>query len=243
MCFTAKHMVLTRSENKSWIFKNAALFTHFSDIFRQENPKFFGCFRVGELVRSIRSIIQQFSFTFNFLEDCFHRSFRRRQSVFFHFPWTGKCLENAWKPRVVQRSRVGQRKEVRCFWRFLAVCVEKTRCYRRFTECGYSHAFSSSCRSIVVRKIGIYSYIYRCFTPLTIWTSIDMFTSIDMLYFGEALFSSMKKKPNKTTTTTKTATPFHQSMPVWIKQIMACKSMSAFKQPLNIVAREKIKNG
>ena len=212
MCFTAKHMV-TRSENKSWIFKNAALFTHFSDIFRQENPKFFGCFRVGELVRSIRSIIQQFSFTFNFLEDCFHRSFRRRQSVFFHFPWTGKCLENAWKPRVVQRSRVGQRKEVRCFWRFLAVCVEKTRCYRRFTECGYSHAFSSSCRSIVVRKIGIYSYIYRCFTPLTIWTSIDMF--IIHIYFGEALFSSMKKKTKQNNNNNKnghTVSPKHAGL-------------------------------
>ena len=114
VCFTAKHMVLTRSENKSWIFENAALFTHFSDIFRQENPKFFGCFRVGELVRSIRSIIQQFSFTFNstktivFLmlrmrcqmrkrfvfvaywcfpvtEDCFHRSFPSKTERFLPF--------------------------------------------------------------------------------------------------------------------------------------------------------------
>ena len=49
-------------------------------------------------------------------------------------------------------------------------------------------------------KNGIYSYIYWCFTPLTTWTSIDMF--IIHTCFGEALFSLMKKKTKKTTTTT-----------------------------------------
>ena len=85
-------------------------------------------------------------------------------------------------------------------------------------------------------KNGIYSYIYRCFTPLTTWTSIDMF--IIHICFGEALFSLMKKKTKKTTTTTKKATSFHQSMPVWIKQIIACKPLSAavccFKESFTI---------
>ena len=49
-------------------------------------------------------------------------------------------------------------------------------------------------------KNGIYSYIYWCFTPLTTWTSIDMF--IIHTCFGEALFSLMKKKTKKTTRTT-----------------------------------------
>ena len=44
-------------------------------------------------------------------------------------------------------------------------------------------------------KNGIYSYIHRCFTPLTIWTSIDMF--IVRICFGEALFSLMKKQKQK----------------------------------------------
>ena len=44
-------------------------------------------------------------------------------------------------------------------------------------------------------KNGIYSDIHRCFTPLTIWTSIDMF--IVCICFGKALFSLMKKKQNK----------------------------------------------
>ena len=87
-------------------------------------------------------------------------------------------------------------------------------------------------------KNGIYSYIYRCFTPLTTWTSIDMF--IIHICFGKALFSLMKKKKTKktTTTTTKKATSFHQSMPVWIKQIIACKPLSAavccFKESFTI---------
>ena len=55
-------------------------------------------------------------------------------------------------------------------------------------------------------KNGIYSYIHRCFTPLTTWTPIDMF--IIHIYFDEAFFSLMKKK---TTTTTKTATPFQST--------------------------------
>ena len=48
-CFIAKHMVFTGSENKFWIFENAAFFMHFSDIFRQENPKFSRSFQLGEL--------------------------------------------------------------------------------------------------------------------------------------------------------------------------------------------------
>ena len=48
-----------------------------------------------------------------------------------------------------------------------------------------------------------------------------------------------KTKTKKTiTTTTKTATSFHQSMPVWIKQIIACKPLSAavccFKESFTI---------
>ena len=83
---------------------------------------------------------------------------------------------------------------------------------------------------------GIYSYIHRRFTPLTTWKSIDMF--IIHTCFGKALFSLMKKKTKKKTTTTKKATSFHQSMPVWIKQIIACKPLSAavccFKESFTI---------
>ena len=43
-------------------------------------------------------------------------------------------------------------------------------------------------------KNGIYSYIHRCFTPLTTWTPIDMF--IIHICFDEAFFSLMKKKNN-----------------------------------------------
>ena len=42
------------------------------------------------------------------------------------------------------------------------------------------------------KKLFFFSYIHRCFTPLTIWTSIDMF--IVRICFGKALFSLMKKK-------------------------------------------------
>ena len=46
--------------------------------------------------------------------------------------------------------------------------------------------------------------------------------------FGEALFSLMKKKQQKNKKKNKkTATPFHQSMQVCIKQIMVCKPLSA----------------
>ena len=148
-------------------------------------------------------------------EDCFHRD-RAFSSI---FPRTGKCVENTWKLRVVQRSRVGQRKEMRCFLAFFS-------CWR------LENALLSAIHRIQLfqcifkllpfdyrAKNGIYSYIHRRFTPLTTWTSIDMF--IIHICFGEALFSLMKKK------TTKTATSFHQSMPVWIKQIIACKPLSA----------------
>ena len=40
-----KNMAFTRSENKFWI---PGLIQAFSDIFRQENPKFFRRFRVAE---------------------------------------------------------------------------------------------------------------------------------------------------------------------------------------------------
>ena len=45
------------------------------------------------------------------------------------------------------------------------------------------------------KKLFFFSYIHRCFTPLTIWTSINMF--IVRICFGKALFSLMKKKQNK----------------------------------------------
>ena len=32
-------------------------------------------------------------------------------------------------------------------------------------------------------KNGIYSYIHRCFTPITIWTSIDMFWGICLFHY------------------------------------------------------------
>ena len=60
-------------------------------------------------------------------------------------------------------------------------------------------------------KNDIYSYIYWCFTPLTTWTSIDMF--IIHTCFGEALFSLMKKKNKKNNNNN--------------KQIMACKPLNA----------------
>ena len=50
--------------------------------------------------------------------------FLQRQCVSFHFPRTGKCIENAWKPRVVQCSRVGQRKEIWCFLAFVS-CLRR----------------------------------------------------------------------------------------------------------------------
>ena len=57
-------------------------------------------------------------------------------------------------------------------------------------------AISSGCRSIIVQKIVFFfPYIHRCFTPLTIWISINMF--IVRICFGKALFSLMKKKQNK----------------------------------------------
>ena len=67
--FTAKNMVFTRSENKLWIFENAALFTHFltfSEKKIQRSPVVF-----ESANWSIRSIIQQFSSTVNSENDCF----------------------------------------------------------------------------------------------------------------------------------------------------------------------------
>ena len=52
---------------------------------------------------------------------------------------------------------------------------------------------------------GIYSHIHRCFTPLTIWTSIDMF--IVHMCFGEALFSSIKKTNKQTNKNSHTISP------------------------------------
>ena len=45
------------------------------------------------------------------------------------------------------------------------------------------------------KKLFFFSYIHRCFTPLTIWTSIDVF--IVRICFVKALFSLMEKKQNK----------------------------------------------
>ena len=226
--------MFTGSENKFWIFENAALFTHFSDIFQRENQRFPVPFESANW--SIRSIIQQFSLTVNstktivFLvlrmrcqmgkrfvfvaywcfpvaEDCFHRD-RAFSSI---FPRTGKCVENTWKLRVVQRSRVGQRKEMRCFLAFFS-------CWR------WENALLSAIHRIQLfprifkylpfdyrAKKGIYSYIYRCFTPLTTWISLDMFNI--NICFGEALFSLMKKKTKKNNNNN--------------KQIMACKPLNA----------------
>ena len=47
---------------------------------------------------------------------------------------------------------------------------------------------------------------------------------IIQICFGEALFSLMEKKNKQKQTTTL----FNQNMPVCIKQIMACKPLSAF---------------
>ena len=127
---------------------------------------------------STRSIIQQFSFTVNstkaivfvvlrmrcqmgkrfvfvaywcfpVTEDCFYTD-RAFSSIFLEQENTQKTLENYVSSNVHGLVNV---KKCHVFWRFLAVCVEKTRCYRRFTEYSYSHAFSSSCRSIIVRKM------------------------------------------------------------------------------------------
>ena len=109
------------------------------------------------------------------------------------------------------------------FWRLLAVCIEIACCYRRFTT--RMRLFTRIFTKLPIdyrAENGIYSHIHRCFTPLTIWTSIDMF--IVHMCFGEAFFSSIKKQTNKQT---KIATPFHQSMPVCITQIMVCRTLSA----------------
>ena len=71
------------------------------------------------------------------------------------------------------------------FWRLLAVCVEKACCYRRFTT--RMQLFPRIFTKLPFdyrAKNGIYSYIHRCFTPLAIWTSMNMFI-IHILCFGE----------------------------------------------------------
>ena len=71
------------------------------------------------------------------------------------------------------------------FWRLLAVCVEKTCCYRRLTT--RMQLFPRIFTKLPFdyrAKNGIDSYIHRCFTPLAIWTSINMFI-IHILCFGE----------------------------------------------------------
>ena len=87
-------------------------------------------------------------------EDCFYRRFsvedRAFSSTFQGQENAKKTCENHLSSNVHGLVNV---KKCHVFWRFLAVCVEKTRCYRRFTECSYSHAFSSSCRSIIVQKM------------------------------------------------------------------------------------------
>ena len=124
------------------------------------------------------------------------------------------------------------------FWRFLAVCVEKTRCYRRFTEYSYSHAFSSI---VAVRLLGekwylfLYSWVFYTVNHLDIYR----YVYYTYMFWWNPFFFDEKKKLKKTiTTTTKTATSFHQSLPVWIKQIIACKPLSAavccFKESFTI---------
>ena len=48
-------------------------------------------------------------------------------------------------------------------------------------ECGYSRAFSRICRFDYRAKNGRYSCIYRCFTLLTIWTSVYTFIFLALL--------------------------------------------------------------
>ena len=60
---TAKYIVFTRLENKSWIFENAALLTHFLTFSDQKMQSFPVVFDSANC--SIRSIIQQLSSTVN----------------------------------------------------------------------------------------------------------------------------------------------------------------------------------
>ena len=141
--------------------------SEFSDIFRQENPKFSRYFRVNILDYSFyypaiflsKSAVNRWeNGWYSLLIGVFQQQkialkevFLQRQCVSFHFPRTGKCIENAWKPHVVRCSRVGQRKEIWCFLAFVS-------CLRVVVgdsppECSYSHAFLRSCHSIIVRKM------------------------------------------------------------------------------------------
>ena len=58
----------------------------------------------------------------------------------------------------------------------MAVCVEKTRCYRRFTTRMrlFPHIFSYLPFDYRAENF-MNSYIHLCFTLLTIWTSINTF--------------------------------------------------------------------
>ena len=114
--------------------------SEFSDIFRQENPKFSSYFRVNKLGYSFhypaiflfKSAVNRWeNGWYSLLIGVFQQQkialkevFLQRQCVSFHFPRTGKCIENAWKPRVVQCSRVGQRKEIWCFLAFVS-CLRR----------------------------------------------------------------------------------------------------------------------
>ena len=114
--------------------------SEFSDIFRQENPKFSRYFRVNKLGYSFhypaiflfKSAVNRWeNGWYSLLIGVFQQQkialkevFLQRQCVSFHFPRTGKCIENAWKPRVVQCSRVGQRKEIWCFLAFVS-CLRR----------------------------------------------------------------------------------------------------------------------
>ena len=88
-------------------------------------------------------------------------------------------------------------------------------------ECGYSHAISSSCRSIIVQKwyLFLYSSVFYTINHLDIYRYV-YYTY--MFWWSPFLFDGKKNKQKQP------ATLFHQSMPVRIKQIMACKPLSAF---------------
>ena len=96
------------------------------------------------------------------------------------------------------------------FWRFLAVGVEKTRCYRRFTEYSYSHAFSSICRSIIVRKWYLFLYLSVFYTV----NHLDIYRYVYytyMFWWSPFFFDEKKNKKNNKNN----------------KQIMACKPLNA----------------
>ena len=81
----------------------------------------------------------------------------------------------------------------------------------------------------------LYSWVFYTVNHLDIYR----YVYYTYMFWWNPFFFDEKKKLKKTiTTTTKTATSFHQSLPVWIKQIIACKPLSAavccFKESFTI---------